>query len=129
MPAIRSFRDLEVYRPSKREAKQIFVISKRFPRDERFSLTDQVRRSSRATGSMIAEAWARRRYPAAFISKLTEALGEAMETQAWLDHALECEFLDPSDHAELDSGWQEVGAMLNGMINKTDAFCPTSTRR
>jgi four helix bundle protein len=66
MPAIRSFRDLEVYRRCVREAKRIFVASKQFPRDERFSLTDQIRRSSRATGSMIAESWARRRYPAAF---------------------------------------------------------------
>src|SRR5687768_14576510 len=74
MAVIRGFRDLEVYQRSKREAKSVFLATKRFPRDERFSLTDQVRRSSRATGSMIAEAWARRRYPAAFISKLTEAL-------------------------------------------------------
>ena len=128
MPVIRGFRDLEVYQRSKREAKRVFIVSKRFPRDERFSLTDQVRRSSRATGSMIAEAWARRRYPAAFISKLTEALGEAMETQAWLDHALECEFIAEDEFVDLDSSWQEVGAMLNGMIDKCDTFCPTPRR-
>jgi four helix bundle protein len=129
MAVIRGFRDLEVYQRSKREAKSVFLATKRFPRDERFSLTDQVRRSSRATGSMIAEAWARRRYPAAFISKLTEALGEAMETQAWLDHALECEYLTEEEHMSLDGAWQEIGAMLNGMIEKTDAFCPGGARR
>ena len=128
MAVIRGFRDLEVYQRSKREAKRLFVVSKRFPRDERFSLTDQVRRSSRATGSMIAEAWARRRYRAAFISKLTEAFGEAMETQAWLDHALECGFITATEFTDLDSGWQEVGAMINGMIDKTDTFCPAGLR-
>src|SRR5688500_18929093 len=126
MPVIRGFRDLDVYQRCKREAKRVFILSKGFPRDERFSLTDQVRRSSRATGSMIAEAWARRRYPAAFISKLTGARGETMETQAWLDHALECEYLTPDQHAEMDAAWQEVGAMLNHMVDKADKFCPTA---
>ena len=126
MALIRGFRDLEVYRRCRAEAKRVFIATKQFPKDERFSLTDQIRRSSRATGSMIAEAWARRRYPAAFISKLTEALGEAMETQAWLDHALESEYISPDDHLALDSAWQEIGAMLNGMIEKSDSFCPAS---
>jgi four helix bundle protein len=117
-----------VYQRCKREAKRVFVVSKRFPKDERFSLTDQVRRSSRATGSMIAEAWALRRYPAAFVGKLTEALGEAMETQAWLDHALECDFIMAREFRDLDAAWQQVGAMLNRMIDKSDTFCPTSVR-
>src|SRR4051794_27158697 len=125
MPVIRGFRDLDVYQRCKREAKRVFMVSKQFPKDERFSLTDQVRRSSRATGSMIAEAWARRRYPAAFVSKLTEALGEAMETQAWLDHAMKCEFIPPQEFRDLDAAWQQVGAMINRMIDKSDTFCPT----
>jgi len=129
MPVIRSFRDLEVYRRCVRESKRVFVISKRFPKDERFSLTDQIRRSSRATSSMIAESWARRRYPAAFVSKLTESLGEAMETQAWLDHALECDYVTREEFTDLDDAWQEIGAMLNGMIDKVDTFCPTSGGR
>jgi len=72
---------------------------------------------------MLAEAWARRRYQAAFISKLTEAMGESMETQNWLDHALDCEYISMDDHAALDDQWQQIGAMLNGMIERADDFC------
>ena len=93
MAEIKSFRDLDVYRLAREQAKRIFVLSKIFPVEERFSLTDQIRRSSRAVNAMIAEAWARRRYQAAFINKINEALGEAMETQAWLDHALLCGYI------------------------------------
>jgi four helix bundle protein len=90
MPEIRSFRELRVYQLARTEAKKIFVMTRRFPREEMYALTDQIRRSSRAVGAMLAEAWARRRYEAAFINKTDEALAEATETQAWLDHALEC---------------------------------------
>ena len=72
---------------------------------------------------MIAEAWARRRYEAAFVNKLNEALGEAMETQAWLDHARECGYINRDLHLELDQAWQYIGAMLNKMIQKADIFC------
>ena len=123
MPVIRSFRELQVYRRSVRASKQLFFLTKAFPPDERYSLTDQVRRSSRAVGSMVAEAWARRRYPASLISKLTDALGEAMETQAWLDHALTCGYLSKAEWSTHDAEWQEVGAMLNGMIDKSETFC------
>jgi four helix bundle protein len=120
---VKSFRDLNVYKLVLEQAKKIFIISKNFPREETYSLTDQVRRSSRAVNAMIAEAWARRRYQAAFINKLNEALGEAMETQAWLDHAHECNYINTEIHRELDSAWQHVGAMLNRMIQKADIFC------
>jgi four helix bundle protein len=80
MAIIMSFRDLDVYKLGREQAKKIFVISKSFPKEERYSLTDQIRRSSRAVNAMVAEAWARRRYPAAFVNKIDEALGEAMET-------------------------------------------------
>ena len=90
MAEIRGFRDLDVYELAREQARRIFALSKTFPPEEKFSLTDQIRRSSRAVNAMIAEAWARGRYPAAFINKIDEALGEAMETQAWLDHALDC---------------------------------------
>ncbi len=72
---------------------------------------------------MVAEAWARRRYPAAFANKINEALGEAMETQAWLDHALDCNYLAADHFSKLDAAWQRVGAMLNGMIDKAETFC------
>src|SRR3954469_16856513 len=110
MAEIRSFRDLNVYKCAREAARTIFEISKTFPRDERFSLTDQIRRSSRAVNAMIAEAWARRMYPAAFINKIDEAMGEAMETQAWLDHALDAEYINQSQHHILDDGWQRIGA-------------------
>jgi four helix bundle protein len=77
MAIIRGFRDLDVYVLAREQARKIFVVSKSFPKEERFSLTDQIRRSSRAVNAMIAEAWARRRYPAAFINKIDEAMGES----------------------------------------------------
>jgi four helix bundle protein len=77
---------------------------------------------------MIAEAWARRRYPAAFISKVDEALGEAMETQAWLDHAKDSGYLDTHQHRELDDTWQKIGAMLNRRIQRADDFCRSASR-
>jgi four helix bundle protein len=128
MAIIKSFRDLEVYGMAREQAKKIFVVSKSFPKEERFSLTDQIRRSSRAVNAMIAEAWARRRYPAAFINKIDEAMGEAMETQAWLDHALDCDYLDRNQHRALDEMWQKVGAMLNRMIQRADDFCRSASR-
>jgi four helix bundle protein len=128
MARIRSFRDLDVYSQAREQAKKVFVTSKSFPREERFSLTDQMRRSSRAVNAMIAEAWARRMYPAAFINKLNEAMGEAMETQAWLDHALDAEYINQSQHRALDDGWQRIGAMLNRMIQRADDFCKTASR-
>lgn len=82
MAVLRSFRDLDVYKLALEESKKIFLLTKAFPREERYSLNDQIRRSSRAVNALIAESWARRKYKAAFINKVNEALGEAMETQA-----------------------------------------------
>jgi four helix bundle protein len=129
MPVIRSFRELKVYQLARAEAKRIFDRSRLFPREEQYSLTDQVRRSSRAVGAMLAEAWARRRYVAAFVSKLDDALGEAMETQAWLDHALDCGYLSAEEHAALDAAWQSVGAMLQRVMDRADTFCPPAGAR
>lgn len=98
------------------EPRKVFQLSQNFPEEERYSLTDQIRRSSRAVNAMLAEAWARRTYQAAFVNKITEALGEAMETQAWLDHALNWEYIDEKKHRELDDAWQHIGAMLNRMM-------------
>ncbi|HUR71300.1 MAG TPA: four helix bundle protein [Candidatus Limnocylindrales bacterium] len=128
MAAIRSFRDLEVYIQARQQAKNVFLVSKRFPRDERYSMTDQIRRSSRAVNAMIAEAWARRMYRASFVNKIDEALGEAMETQAWLDHAFDCGYLNGEEHKGLDDIWQRIGAMLNRMIQRADDFCRTADR-
>jgi four helix bundle protein len=128
MAVIRSFRDLDVYKLAREQARNLFAVSKSFPKEERFSLTDQIRRSSRAVNAMIAEAWARRRYLAAFINKIDEALGEAMETQAWLDHALHCGYLDRNQYRSLDDSWQKIGAMLNRMIQRADDFCPSASQ-
>jgi len=123
MAIIRSFRDLNVYQASRREALHIFELTKKFPPEERFSLTDQIRRSSRAVKAMISESWPRRRYRAAFISKLTEALGEASETQSWLDDALDCKYVTQAQHRAGDAAWQSIGGMLNKMIDRADDFC------
>ena len=129
MAQIQGFRDLQVYRRSVREATRLFVVTRQFPPEERYSLIDQVRRSSRAVGSMIAEAWARRRYPAAFVSKIDDALGEAMETQVWLDHAVSCEYISRDDYRSLDAAWQSIGAMLQRMIDRADTFCRKASAR
>jgi four helix bundle protein len=123
MAIIRNFRDLNVYQRARIEAKRIFELSRSFPRDERFSLTDQIRRSSRAVKSMIAEAWAHRRYPASFVSKLTAALGEATETQSWLDDALDYGYISPAQHREHDAAWQSLGGMINATIEHAEDFC------
>jgi four helix bundle protein len=128
MALIQSFRDLEVYKLARGEAKRIYEVSLSFPKEERYSLTDQIRRASRAVSSMTAEAWGRRRYVAAFINKINEALAEAMETQAWLDHALDSCYIDTPLHQELDQHWQHIGAMLNRMIDRADSFCPAAQK-
>lgn len=129
MAVIRSFRDLKVYQAARDEARRVFGATRAFPSEEKFSLTDQIRRSSRAVNAMIAEAWARRRYQAAFVNKINEALGEAMETQAWLDHALDCGYLNAAKHREFDAAWQSIGAMLQKMMDRADAFCPKPETR
>jgi len=124
MSAIRGFRDLQVYQLARAEARRLFEVTQSFPKSETYSLNDQVRRFSRAVNAMLAEGWGRRRYEAAFINKVSEALGEAMETQAWLDHALDCGYLTEAQFQQMDSAWQEIGAKLNGIIAKAASFCP-----
>lgn len=118
-----SFRDLVVYQKAKSVAKAIFLITNTFPKEEMYSLTDQIRRSSRSIGSQIAEAWAKRKYEKHFISKLTDADGEQLETQHWLDTAEDCGYLNPAETKALNSDLSEIGQMLNSMINKADSFC------
>jgi four helix bundle protein len=123
MSAARSFRELKVYQSAREAAKKVFLVSKEFPREERYALTDQIRRSSRAVKAMLAEAWARRRYKAAFINKIDEALGEANETQSWLDDAFDSEYLSEPDFKELNDRYQAIGGMLSRMIDRADDFC------
>jgi len=123
MAFIRSFRELNVYVTARREAQVIFQRSRNFPSEERYALTDQVRRSSRAVKAMITEAWGRRRYPAVFANKIDEALGEATETQSWLDDCLDSGYISLAEFTRMDAAWQSIGAMLNKMIDRTDDFC------
>ena len=123
MEPAKSFQDLKVYEAAREEARLIFEISKTFTREEKYSLTDQIRRSARAVKAMIAEAWARRRYKAAFINKIDEALGEAYETQSWLDDALDCAYISSAQHRELDNVFRSIGAMLARMIDRAEDFC------
>src|SRR5260370_10569967 len=103
MSAAKSFRDLRVYQLARASAGQIFEASKNFPPEERYSLTDQIRRSSRAAKAMISEAWARRRYKEVFVSKIDEALGEASETQSRLDDPLDFGYLHSTHVGKMDT--------------------------
>jgi four helix bundle protein len=123
MGVARTFRDLRVYQLARAAAREVFEATKSFPAEERYSLTDQVRRSSRATKAMISEAWARRRYKAVFVSKIDEALGEATETQSWLNDAFDCGYLDSTQFEKMDADWHSIGAMLARMIDRASDFC------
>lgn len=98
-------------------------MTQRFPKEETYSLTEQIRPSSRSVAALVAEAWARRRYEAAFVDKLNQALAEAMETQSWLDAACDCGYLDAETHDTLDAEWQRIGGKLTRMIQQADRFC------
>lgn len=124
----RSFRDLVVYKKTRNVARSIFEISKAFPKEETYSLTDQVRRSSRSIGAQIAEAWAKRRYERHFVSKLTDADGEQQETQHWIDSAQDCAYIDSRQAQELIAALSEIGRMLNSMMAKSDQFCGQDSR-
>ena len=118
-----SFKDLEVYKLSRLLSIEIYQASKSFPKEEIYSLTDQIRRSSRSVGAQIAEAWAKRRYKKHFISKLTDADGEQQETQHWIETALDCCYLSETCGMDWLERYASVGRMLNSMINKADSFC------
>ena len=120
---IRSFKDLRVYQKAFSLQQKIFEISKGFPKEEIYSLTDQIRRSSRSIGANLAEAWQKRRYPAHFVSKLSDSDGEQAETQHWLDTALACEYILSETHNRLLEKCKEIGRMLGTMIAHPEKFC------
>ena len=119
---IQSFRDLLVYQKARKLAQDVFVVTKAFPKEEVYALTDQMRRCSRSIGAQIAEAWAKRRYEKHFISKLTDADGEQQETQHWIDVAQDCGYLDAATAQNLRQQCEEIGRMLGGMIAKAHTF-------
>ncbi len=118
----RGYRDLLVYQKAFRLALEIFDESRDFPRQEQYSLTDQLRRSSRSIVVNIAEAWKKRRYPKAFISKLSDCSAEQAETTVWLDFCLHHKYLPADRHEYFQSAYDEIGAMLHGMMDKPEKF-------
>ena len=114
--------DLDIYKKAFDLAMRIFEISKTFPKEETYSLTDQIRRSSRSLCSNLAEAWRKRRYEAAFISKLSDSEGEAADTQTWLEFAVRCKYVDRAIAKELFLSYDEVISMLVSMINRPELW-------
>ena len=126
---IKSPKELNVYKVGYSLAMKIFIVSKAFPSEEKYSLIGQIRRSSRSVCTNLREAWAKRRYEAHFVSKLTDADGENAETETWLDFARDCGYLSESDHVILTQKSHEVGAMLGRMIQQPYSFkSPRSER-
>lgn len=123
MGYVKSFRELEVYILARQMSKEIFELSKAFPKEEMYSLTDQIRRSSRSIGAQIAEAWAKRRYEKHFVSKLTDADGEQQETQHWIEMALDCSYISSEKAMALSERCISLGRMLGTMIRKAPSFC------
>ena len=120
---IKHFRDLDVYRKAFEAAMNIFEITRTFPPEERYSLTDQIRRSSRSVCENLAEAWRKRKYPAVFRNKLTDSMQEASETQSWLEFSLACKYINNDEFHRLDEEYEGILAMLNAMEKSHDKFC------
>ena len=123
MPLVQSFKELRVYSLGFEAAMRIFEISKHWPKDERYSLTDQIRRSSRSVCGNIAEAWRKRLYVPHFVSKLSDASAEAAETQVWLEFAHKCGYLDTPILAELERAYNQLGGGLVKMMSEAETWC------
>jgi four helix bundle protein len=123
LPYARSFKELAVYQRARKLSHEVFVTTKRFPRDEAFSLTDQWRRAARSIGAQISEAWAKSPYPRHFVSKLTDADGEQMETQHWIIVAFDDGYISREEAQRLGSLALEIGRMLGDMIQNPESFC------
>jgi four helix bundle protein len=123
MEYVKSFKELEVYKLSRLLANEIFYLTRIFPSEEKYALTDQMRRSSRAIGAQIAESWGKRRYENHFISKLTDADSEQFETQHWIEVAYENEYISEQIMNDLLSKCESIGKMLYSMMDKSSLFC------
>lgn len=123
---LRGYRDLKIYHEAFRLAMEVFNESKKFPPDERYSLTSQVRRSSRSVVANLAEGYRKRQYPNMFLNKLSDCDAEATETQVWLDLAMNCGYLSAEKHGELMVGYETVDKMLNRMMTNPERFLPSS---
>lgn len=122
MAVINSFRDLIVYQKAFKLSMDIFEYTKSYPKEEKYSLTDQIRRSSRSVAANIAEAWAKKHYIKSFVSKLTDSLGEEYETEVWLDFSLDSNYITKDAHEHLIKEYDEVRKILISMISNPDKF-------
>ena len=123
MAIYKGFRDLIVYQKAYKLALEINEVTKSYPKEEKYALVDQIRRSSRSVPGNIAEAWVKRRCPKSFIAKLLDALAEEAETEVWIDMSLDFKYIDNDSHDALISKYQEVAKMLNSMISTPEKFC------
>ena len=122
----KGYKDLKVYKLAYKLAMEIFRITRSFPMEEKYSLTDQIIRSSRSVTANLAEAWKKRRYVKMFVSKIIDAAGEAAETEVWLNYSLDCGYITKDKYDYLIEGYDEVNRMLYGMINNTKKFCQST---
>ncbi len=113
---------LEVYQLAMRASREVFQLTKTFPKEELYSLTDQIRRSSRSISAQLAEAWRRRKYEAVFVNKLNDAEGEAAETQVWLQHAFDCEYVSATRARELHRLYNQILGKLTKMGNAPEKW-------
>jgi four helix bundle protein len=123
------FKDLVVYKKAFEMSRMVFMLSKRFPKEETYSLTDQVRRSSRSVTAQIAEGYRKRRYPLSFIAKMVDADGENAETQVWLDHDVACEYVKEADIKPIVALTEEIGKLLADMINHPGKYGAIDPKR
>jgi four helix bundle protein len=120
--ASKNYKEVKVYKLAFEQAMDIFETSKAFPKEEKYSLTDQIRRSSRSVCTNLAEAYRRKRYPAHFVSKITDSDSENSETSAWFDFALACKYISEQKHETMNLRNEEIGRLLNHMINNPDKY-------
>lgn len=118
----KNYTELKVYQLAFEAAMRIFELSKNWPPEEKYSLTDQIRRSTRSVCGNIAEAWRKRRYPAHFVSKLSDSDTEAAETEVWLDFAFRCGYINKTDHLELKDNYDHICWMLSRMMSNSDKW-------
>ena len=129
MSTIKFHQDLKVFQKSFDVAMQIFELSKTFPKEETYSLKDQIRRSSRSVSANISEAWGRRKYEKSFVAKLTDSEGEARETQTWLQFSLACNYINEEQFSNLNNQYNEVIGMLVTMMNQSNKWCSVSSEK
>jgi len=120
---LQGFRELIVYKKSYKLALEIFEVTKVFPKEEKFSLTDQIRRSSRSIPANIAESWAKRIYSKAFVSKISDALGEEYETEVLLNMSYDLQYINTDKHNQILAGYDEIRKMLISILDSPEKFC------